>query len=130
MKVSVLNCNKVELQCSKLYSTLKYKNSLFPYEALLIYCEFPNSRRMHRKKLVSINVLSKGISYRLEGIYLILCFSLRIIWTTLSLNRRYGLIFSAVLKFPQEREALLRAAYEREQQVGSYFLNQLSDLEV
>nr|XP_023918636.1 uncharacterized protein LOC112030179 [Quercus suber] len=28
-----------------------------------------------------------------------------------------------------EREALLRAAYEREQQVGSYFLNQLSNLE-
>ncbi|KAK7831432.1 hypothetical protein CFP56_027462 [Quercus suber] len=29
----------------------------------------------------------------------------------------------------KEREALLRAAYEREQQVGSYFLNQLSNLE-
>nr|POF02671.1 hypothetical protein CFP56_38138 [Quercus suber] len=30
----------------------------------------------------------------------------------------------------KEREALLRAAYEREQQVGSYFLNQLSNLEI
>ena len=46
LKVSVLNCNKVKLQCSKLYFTLKYKNSLFPYEALFIYCEFPNSRKI------------------------------------------------------------------------------------
>ncbi|XP_050243938.1 uncharacterized protein LOC126692386 [Quercus robur] len=29
----------------------------------------------------------------------------------------------------KEREALLRAAYEREQQVGSYFLNQMSNIE-